>query len=99
MYERVDVANLLCDTCEVLFGPILGELLATQLSDTLMHQPELRLEDAELIITSVNSYQRLITWDAASGGDEANSNIFIWCITTGFTGSAASVRLSIQIDH
>lgn len=51
-------ANLLSDTSEVIFGPILGEPLASQLDDTLMHQPRLQLEDAELIITSVIFYQR-----------------------------------------
>lgn len=41
------VANLLSDTSEVIFGPILGEPLASQLDDTLMHQLKLQFEDAE----------------------------------------------------
>lgn len=55
---RGDVANLLSDTSEVIFAPILGEPLASQLHDTLMHQPRPRFEDAELIITFVSFYQR-----------------------------------------
>lgn len=54
--EGGGVANLLSDTSAVIFGPILGEPLASQLGDTLMHQPKLQFEDAELIITSINSY-------------------------------------------
>lgn len=61
MYERVAVANLLTDTYEVIFGPIHGELLASQLNDTLMHQPRLQLEDADLIITSVSFYEHTVT--------------------------------------
>lgn len=33
------VAKSLSDTSEVIFAPILGEPLASQLDDTLMHQP------------------------------------------------------------
>ncbi len=54
VYRCRDVANSSCDTSEVIFGPILGEPLASQLDDTLMHQPELQFEDFELIITSVS---------------------------------------------
>lgn len=98
MYESVDVANLLSDTYEVIFGPIHGELLASQLNDTLMHQPRLQFEDAELIITSVNFYQHtvtLITWDAASGGDEANSTSSFDVSPKNFTGSAISYCISL----
>lgn len=60
----------------MIFSPILGEPLASQLSDKLTHQPELQFEDSELIIASVNFTNiALITWDTASGGDEANSTI------------------------
>ena len=76
IYGRRDAANLLSDTSEVIFGPILGELLASRLDDTLMYQLRRQFEASELIITSVNFYQHnitLITRDTASGGDEANS--------------------------
>lgn len=57
IYGSGGVANLLSDTSEVIFGPILGEALASQLDDMLMHQPRLQFEDAGLIITFVNFYQ------------------------------------------
>lgn len=56
IYGRGDVANLLSDTSEVRFGPILGEPLASQLNDILKHQPRQQFEDNMLIITFVNFY-------------------------------------------
>lgn len=57
IWGRASTVNLLCDTSEVIFGPILGEPLASQLGDMPMHQPKPQSEDLELIITSVNFRQ------------------------------------------
>lgn len=60
IYERREVVNLLSDTSEVIFGPILGEPLASQLDDILIHQPSPQFEEAALIITSVNFHRRSV---------------------------------------
>lgn len=43
----------------MIFAPILGEPLASQMSDMLMYQIKLWLEDLELINTSVKVKQHL----------------------------------------
>ncbi len=68
-------ADALSDTSEVMFGPYLGEPMASQLDDTLIHQPSLHIEDEDLVLTSIMlppTSTSLITPDQI--GDEASSS-------------------------
>lgn len=70
-------ADALSDTSEVMFGHFLGEPMASQLDDTLIHQPSLQFEEDGLVIASIMlppTSTTLITPDTAYIGDEASSS-------------------------
>lgn len=79
-------AEKLSDTSEVMFGPFLGDPLASQLDDTLLHEPILQFEGDELVITSntlPSTSTVLITPDTATVHEASSSTAScdVVCVT------------------
>lgn len=78
-------------THEVMFGPFLGEPMASQMDDSLIHQPSQRSEEDELVITSITlpATSTALTPDTASICGEARSS----------TASYDVVRVTIKLHR
>ncbi|XP_061621361.1 uncharacterized protein LOC133473909 [Phyllopteryx taeniolatus] len=77
-------AHVISDTSEVMIGPFLGEPMASQLDDSLIHQPILQFEVDELAIPSVTptalSTATFNTPDTAYTGDQASDSTALYAL-------------------